>query len=476
MSKKKSNIPLVAVLEGHESGVWSVAFHPYAPLMATGSGDHEIKLWDTNLCQCVATLVGHTSYVSSVAFHPNGNILVSGSHDNTMKLWDITTGECLSTTKAHPHGVSCVAFHPSEPFIASSGYIHVQRLWKVSPDNRKVTLVNDDWSKDHRHPSVNSVVFHPTDPFIATTGSDGNAMLWLFDTNRNPKNRILWLGTMVGEGPGRDILSVAFHPTEPFLVTGGKGNDINLKLWQIVVSQQQVSSIDNIATLGGHTRDVTSVAFHPSAPVIVSGSSDKTIKLWQILHDKIVCMATLPGGSQVSSLAFNPSGSLLASGNTGNTALLWDSSMLIDKKQRNMALMRGVETPLISRLLSRHMWNMPDAKLFLHNKLKQRGFNLLEEYEEPAKMAMKTAIASRRRSMALIEGPRLHTKPPSPESPKSPSPKLPSKSHSRTPSPQTDKSGSKGGGITSITRRRINHSSRKIKRHASKTKRYRRFR
>jgi|LauGreDrversion4_2_1035121.scaffolds.fasta_scaffold00680_7 WD40 repeat protein len=480
MSNKKSSIPLIAVLEEHESGVWSVAFHPFAPLMATAGGDNKIKLWDTDSHQCLATLEGHTSNVNSVAFHPTKPILVSGSDDNTMKLWDITTGECLSTTKAHPHGVSCVAFHPSEPLIASAGYIHFPKLWKLSSDNRKVTLVNDDWSKNHRHPSVNSVVFHPTDPLIATTGSDGNAMLWLLA----PNNRILWLGTMVGEGtdPGRDILSVAFHPTEPFLVTGGKGEDDNLKLWQIIVSRQQVSRIDNIAVLKGHKNDVTSVAFHPSAPVIVSGSKDKTIKLWRILHDRIVCMETLPGRSRVSSVAFHPNGSLLASGSSGNTALLWDSSVLTEEGQRSMALIRGVETPLISRFFSGRMHTMPHAVQILRNKLKQRGPNFLEEIEEPARTAMERAraIASRRRPIALIEAPRLHTKPPSARSPspksssaRSPSPKSSSPKPSSPKSPKEDKSG--GRGRTSITYRRKSHSSRKIKCHASKTQRYRRF-
>jgi hypothetical protein len=147
-----------------------------------------------------------------------------------------------------------------------------------------------------------------------------------------------------------------------------------------------------------------------------------------------------------------------------------------------MALIRGVETPLISRFFSGRMHTMPHAVQILRNKLKQRGPNFLEEIEEPARTAMERARAkaSRRRPIALIEAPRLHTKPPSARSPspksssaRSPSPKSSSPKPSSPKSPKEDKSG--GRGRTSITYRRKSHSSRKIKCHASKTQRYRRF-
>ncbi len=43
------------------------------------------------------TLQGHTKALWSVAFSPNGEIIASGSEDGTIKLWDVQTGECLNT-------------------------------------------------------------------------------------------------------------------------------------------------------------------------------------------------------------------------------------------------------------------------------------------------------------------------------------------------------------------------------------------
>ncbi len=87
------NIKCVATLAGHSNLVNSVpvAFHPTAPLLATGSEDKTAKLCrfspDGSAATCVATLAGHSSSVYSVAFHPTAPLLATGSYDKTVKLW-----------------------------------------------------------------------------------------------------------------------------------------------------------------------------------------------------------------------------------------------------------------------------------------------------------------------------------------------------------------------------------------------------
>ena len=66
-------------MEGHNESVSSVAFNPNGTLLASGSNDNTIKLWNLEIKTEIATLEGNNGYVTSVAFNQNGTLLVNGS-------------------------------------------------------------------------------------------------------------------------------------------------------------------------------------------------------------------------------------------------------------------------------------------------------------------------------------------------------------------------------------------------------------
>jgi WD40 repeat protein len=81
----------MATLGGHKYRVFSVAFHPTANLLATGSSDNTAKLWDFSpdwsTATCVATLAGHSRSVNHVAFHPTEPLLATVSDDGMVNFW-----------------------------------------------------------------------------------------------------------------------------------------------------------------------------------------------------------------------------------------------------------------------------------------------------------------------------------------------------------------------------------------------------
>jgi WD40 repeat protein len=99
--KSLTSWELEYTLTGHSDDVKSVAFSPDGKILASGSRDNTIKLWDVATRRLIATLTGHSFGVISVAFSPDGKILVSGSSDRTIKLWDVATRRLIATLTGH---------------------------------------------------------------------------------------------------------------------------------------------------------------------------------------------------------------------------------------------------------------------------------------------------------------------------------------------------------------------------------------
>ena len=113
------------------SAVESVAYSPDGQLIASGSWDRTIRLWDANTGELLQTLEGHTGWVDSVAYSPDGQTIASGDRDNTIRLWDADTGEHLQTLKGHTSAVDSVAYSPDGQTLVSGSLDGTALLWKV---------------------------------------------------------------------------------------------------------------------------------------------------------------------------------------------------------------------------------------------------------------------------------------------------------------------------------------------------------
>ena len=95
------------VLQGHTTWVSSLAVvggGAAQRLLASGSGDHSVRLWDVDAGTCTAVLNGHTSSVLCLADLGGGRLL-SGSGDRSLRVWNTATGACLEVVRnAHREG------------------------------------------------------------------------------------------------------------------------------------------------------------------------------------------------------------------------------------------------------------------------------------------------------------------------------------------------------------------------------------
>ncbi|KAK0632942.1 hypothetical protein B0T14DRAFT_542129 [Immersiella caudata] len=285
-------------LEGHSDGVWSVTFSPDSKLIASGSYDKTVKIWDVATGACTQTLEGHSHGVRSVTFSPDSKLIASGSYDKTVKIWDVATGACTQTFKGHSHRVRSVTFSPDSKLIASGSRDKTVKIWDVATGACTQTL------EGHSH-GVWSVTFSPDSKLIASGSYDKTVKIWDVATGAC---------TQTLEGHSDGVQSVTFSPDSKLIASGSY--DKTVKIWDVATGACT-------QTLEGHSDGVWSVTFSPDSKLIASGSYDKTVKIWDVATG--ACTQTLEGHSDgVQSVTFSPDSKLIASGSYDKTVKIWD--------------------------------------------------------------------------------------------------------------------------------------------------------
>ncbi len=117
-------------------------------------------------------------------------------------------------------------------------------------------------------------------------------------------------------GQTGSVTSVAFSPDGKTLASGS--TDDTIRLWNMATHQPIGQP------LKGHTGSVTSVAFSPDGKTLASGSFDHTLRLWDVATRRPIGQPFSGQSALVASVAFSPDGKTLASGGADGTVRLWD--------------------------------------------------------------------------------------------------------------------------------------------------------
>ena len=86
---------------GHRTWVASLQFSPDGTLLASGSWDETVKIWDVAKRQYLRSLRDHVSWVEAVAWHPNSLLVASGGMDSLIRFWDARYVDLIETYEGH---------------------------------------------------------------------------------------------------------------------------------------------------------------------------------------------------------------------------------------------------------------------------------------------------------------------------------------------------------------------------------------
>ena len=282
-------------LEGHLHPVTALAALEEG-ILASGSLDKTIKLWDTATGKCLSTLEGHSGEVCGLTALAGG-VLASGSSDKTIKLWDTATGECLRNLVGHSSSVRAITAFPGG-VLASGSDDKTIKLWDTTTGECLRTLKG--------HSSAVYALAALAGGVLASGSDDNTIQLWDIATGK-------CLRTLKGHS---DQVWALTTLSEGVLASGSWDNTI--KLWDIATGKC-------LRTLKGHSHQVRALTTL-SGGVLASGCYDTTIKLWKFNRvPKMRCIATLSDPSGPVH-AFTPlAEGLLACGSQYNTIKLWDT-------------------------------------------------------------------------------------------------------------------------------------------------------
>ena len=294
------------LLTGHAKVVSSIAFSPDSTILASGSYDKTVRLWNVESGREIHRLTAHTKAVKTVAFSSDGTTLASGSYDKTVRLWDVATGIERHTLEGHTRSVYDVAFNHDGTMLASVGVFDSIsiRLWEVANGTEIRTITT---GKN----GAFSVAFSPVTNTLASGGHDKTVRLWDADTGTE-------LHTL--KGHTHHVSHVVFSPDGDVLASAtGSHWDTTIRLWDV----QSWMEIQTLTADTHSTHSVHSVAFSPDGNTLASGGYDGTIRLWDIASD--MTYRTFKGHtSSVSTIKFSSDRQMLVSRSSDGTVLVWD--------------------------------------------------------------------------------------------------------------------------------------------------------
>ncbi|MGY5855910.1 MAG: WD40 repeat domain-containing protein [Candidatus Thorarchaeota archaeon] len=236
----------------------SLAFSPKGDILASGSVERVVKLWDIRTGNCLATLEGHEYPVLALAFSPDGDKLVSGSGDTTLMTWDIQNRSRLHHMKGHGFYVVTCDWDPQDNRIVSGSVDAKICEWDANSGNMI-----------HRHSkhraAVHQVRFTPDGSRLASGSSDNHIILW--DSSGTPMKveHIL-------QGHNTEVRALSFSEDGKYLASGS--SDKAIYLW---ATEKQ--AIHGEATTIG---EVDGIEWYPKTSSFLSADGSGAIIRWEV--------------------------------------------------------------------------------------------------------------------------------------------------------------------------------------------------
>jgi len=219
--------------------------------------DKLVYLWDVATATAIKRMRGHTARVNACAFSAEGDaVLATASYDKTVKIWDNRSHvkDAMQTLSEFTDSVTSVVMTDHQ-IIAGC----------VDGKLRTFDIRAGQLIVDHICQPITSIALSNDGNCVLSACLDGR--LRLFDCSSGEL-----LNEYTGHSNKQYKIEACLTATDAHVVSGSE--DHAIYIWSLVEGKL-------VATLKDHTNQVVSVAYHPTEPCLISGSTDGTARVWK---------------------------------------------------------------------------------------------------------------------------------------------------------------------------------------------------
>uniref|UniRef100_A0A8D1VIR8 Apoptotic protease-activating factor 1 n=1 Tax=Sus scrofa TaxID=9823 RepID=A0A8D1VIR8_PIG len=258
-------------IKAHEDEVLCCAFSADDRFIATCSVDKKVKIWNSVTGELVQSYDEHSEQVNCCHFTNNSNhlLLATGSSDYFLKLWDLNQKECRNTMFGHTNSVSHCRFSPDDKLLASCSADGTLKLWDVKSANERKSInvkqffLNSEESQEDMEVMVK----------CCSWSADGASLVVA------AKNKVLLVNIHTG-GLLAEI-HTGHHSTIQYCDFSPSNHLAVVALSQYCVELWNMDSCLKVADCRGHLSWVHCAMFSPDGSSFLTSSDDETIRLWE---------------------------------------------------------------------------------------------------------------------------------------------------------------------------------------------------
>jgi WD40 repeat protein len=224
-----------------------------------------VIFWDVSSHTAIEPPVKAMRRVWSLACSPDGKTVVAGG-DAEMIFWDLATRKQLGVpVRSQKDRIWALAFSPDGTLLASAGNDLEVSIWKNGQHDRVFKTVGTAVQREDFELMPAGVSFNREGTMLATSTPGHSVTLWNVKDLR-PIPPVLY-------GDTQSVSSVAFKPDGKVLVSGSADGDI--RLWD-------VDTHELIGILGLQPEAVSSITFGPGKGMLASVGKDDSVVLWDV--------------------------------------------------------------------------------------------------------------------------------------------------------------------------------------------------